>query len=498
MCTLFFVVFVDFVQISFLWPLLPKIVSETFHRGVFEIGLLGSAAAFGEAVGAPWLGNFADIYGRRVVLVVSGLGCCLSSVAVALAPTYEMLLAARLFTGLCGSSVGVAMAYVADSTTAEERPRYINYCMAALFLGLAFGPLGGAYLEQLWDYRLACYSAGVLCLVNVLMVALILPDSTKADVAEEKRTTRAICINCIFPCSGLPFQAYLIGAASFFGGAGFAAFEALGVLFCSDTMFDGDVDAGTRYYGLLISAVGIMGLFGTLFLYEFILERLKKCLTRYDLALKATIVLGGGAGLLCFFLMGSTMSQVSFGVAVLFMVLGDNISGPSIQTMVTLVVEDNQFGKAMGMMTLCGNIARAFGPFIVAPIYDLGGQEHGWVFWHSAPWFLNAGFKFMSLVCVLIVRLKLKELHTEDKEACVEEEDIAKVRRADTWAPSEPVATHGDSPVLRRASSDRASLVIRGQTLSIKPVLLQDELLGPAGLNASLQPLQAPSTAAMA
>merc|ERR1719291_65570 len=116
MFVLYFIVFVDFFQISFVFPLLPKIV-EQMGFGATEVGILGSVAAAGEGIAAPFLGSLADRIGRRPVFMLAMAGCAVSSVVIGFAEDYAFLVVARLITGICGGTASVAAAYIADVTT---------------------------------------------------------------------------------------------------------------------------------------------------------------------------------------------------------------------------------------------------------------------------------------------------------------------------------------------------------------------------------------------
>lgn len=402
--TLYSVVFVDFVQLSFVFPLLPKIVTTVFDGGPLQIAILGSVTALGEAVASPWLGSLADKFGRRYVLLLSGFGCGIASVCVSLAPTYETFLAARFIAGLCGSSMGVACAFVADSTNEEERPRYLNYATAALFMGITLGPFLGSLIDHVTNYKVACFTVTALCFLNVLQIFIFLPESPRA-VEPEIQTPAGICMNCLFPCGGLPAKAFLVGCAGFFAGAGFASFECAVVLYFTDTMFAGDVDAATMFNARLASAVGILGMISTLVVYPQLMDRLQLRM-HIARALNLTILSGMVLAGASFVFMGMTMNKWAFAAANLVMMVGDNLSSPSINAMLTSVVAPTQYGRAMGMFALCGNLARAIGPFMIGPMYQLGGREQGWVFWHAACWFLNAIFKVLALACCMAVCLK--------------------------------------------------------------------------------------------
>merc|ERR1711935_616848 len=52
----------------------------------------------------------------------------------------------------------------------------------------------------------------------------------------------------------------------------------------------------------------------------------------------------------------------------------------------------------MGIMSLCGNTARAFGPSIYAPIYENVD--------HRLPWICNIVTSLLGVLCAVIVKLK--------------------------------------------------------------------------------------------
>mmetsp|Transcript_39858 Transcript_39858/g.115306 ORF Transcript_39858/g.115306 Transcript_39858/m.115306 type:complete len:490 (+) Transcript_39858:50-1519(+) len=392
--TLYFIVFVDFLQISFIFPLLPKIV-ESFGKGPTELGILGSVAALAEGIAAPYLGSLADRIGRRPVFIVAMLGCILSSVLIGFASTWELLIVARLATGICGGTGSVAAAYIADVTTEEERPDYMTYYQAAIFLGLSGGPSVSGYMTSVGGFPLACFTAAGICAVNLLCVIFLLPESS-AWRASSGSTTGDGC-SSTQPADGeparsstrLPCAAYTIGGAFFLNGVGFTALETLGILFAQDEFFGGEPDPATLFCSRLLSCLGVVGLVVNLVLYS-PLQR--------SAGLKGSIFLGGILAAASFVGMGVPLSKEWFFAVCQVFVFGDNILGTSTQTMITFVVEPHQFGKALGMMTLCGNVARACGPFVFAPIYEHISQ--------TLPWFVNAVCKVFVIVLCASVRLR--------------------------------------------------------------------------------------------
>ena len=77
-------------------------VRDDLGLGDFEQGLLVSALALGAMPGALAAGHFADALGRRRTLLLDGVLFMCGAGAAAIAPSYAVLLAARVLTGIAG------------------------------------------------------------------------------------------------------------------------------------------------------------------------------------------------------------------------------------------------------------------------------------------------------------------------------------------------------------------------------------------------------------
>ncbi|ADD39738.1 MFS transporter [Stackebrandtia nassauensis] len=90
-------------------------------------------------------GRWADRADLRAVFVLSMTGVAVASVAAALAPTFWVLVVARLLQGFTGAlTMSVYMPIVAAAVKTEQRGRAIGYIITIMTLGGLIGaPLGG-------------------------------------------------------------------------------------------------------------------------------------------------------------------------------------------------------------------------------------------------------------------------------------------------------------------------------------------------------------------
>lgn len=79
------------------------------------------------------------------------------------------------------------MAYVADTTSSEERAQGMGFINAAITTGFIIGPGIGGYLAELGIRVPFFVAAGAAAIVAVITL-LVLPESRSAKLREESRT----------------------------------------------------------------------------------------------------------------------------------------------------------------------------------------------------------------------------------------------------------------------------------------------------------------------
>ena len=146
--------------------------------------LTGSAFGAGYAVGFLILGMLSDRFGRRPVLVAGVAATAFATVAVAAAPTFSLLIAARLVQGFISSSFApAALALVTEALPPARRGFGIT-AMSFAFLGSA--PLAQSFAAAL-DGHMATTMwalAPLYALGAVALAALAPPPRTrKKDAA---------------------------------------------------------------------------------------------------------------------------------------------------------------------------------------------------------------------------------------------------------------------------------------------------------------------------
>jgi len=141
--TLAFMQFTNILDFMILMPLAPQLM-RLFEIDPRHFGFLVSAYTFAAAgsgfVAAFWI----DRFGRKRALLTMYTGFVVATALCGIAPTYELLLAARIVAGIFGGVIGaLVMTIVADVVPYARRARGTAVVSAAFSLAAVMGvPLG--------------------------------------------------------------------------------------------------------------------------------------------------------------------------------------------------------------------------------------------------------------------------------------------------------------------------------------------------------------------
>jgi DHA1 family inner membrane transport protein len=155
--------------------ILPE-VSGDLGVSIPTAGLLVSFYAFGVAVGGPVLALFTGSAPRRLLLLIYVGIFTVGHVLCALAPNYDLLMAARIGIALIhGAYFGTAMVVATALAPVERRGSAVALLLAGLTVANIIGvPLGTA-IGQNFGWRATFWCVGLLGALAFVAIVLLIP-----------------------------------------------------------------------------------------------------------------------------------------------------------------------------------------------------------------------------------------------------------------------------------------------------------------------------------
>ena len=149
-------------------------VQQAFHIGR-EVATLGTTLyVLGFATGPIVWGPFSELYGRKIVMIMSNIGFIAFAFGCATAKDVQTLMLCRFFGGCIGAApFVVSPAILADLYTGVLRGEFMALFAMVLFGGPMIGPIIGAFAtkNQHLGWRWTSYiSAFISCLALVLTI----------------------------------------------------------------------------------------------------------------------------------------------------------------------------------------------------------------------------------------------------------------------------------------------------------------------------------------
>ena len=165
------------LQQTLVLPLLPDF-PEILDTTSDNASWLVTVTLLTAAVGTPIVSRLADMFGKRLMLVVCMWAVIAGSVISALSADLALVVTGRAFSGLGACLVPVGISIMRDHLPAERVGSGVALMSATLGIGGAIGmPLAGL-IYQNFDWHALFYVSGGFAVVMLVAVHLVVPEST--------------------------------------------------------------------------------------------------------------------------------------------------------------------------------------------------------------------------------------------------------------------------------------------------------------------------------
>lgn len=382
---IFITLLLDVIGLSIIIPVFPRLIEQLIDGDISEAsqwsGLLIFAYAIMQFICAPIIGNLSDKYGRRPVLLLSLLGFGVDYIFLSLAPTIWWLFVGRIIAGIFGASFTTATAYIADISTDKNRAQNFGMIGAAFGLGYIVGPGLGGLLSELGP-RVPFIAAAILTFINVIYGYFVLPESLSIENRRPFEWKRANPLGSLLQLKKhKSLSGGLIVSLIFVYIADHAVMSTW--TFINIEKFDWS----NALIGLSLTAAGVMVVIVQGGLIRVINPKIgnEKCIF-VGLSLYAlSLVLFAFA----------SQSWMMFVFLIPYCVGG--ITGPSIQSIISRNVSQNEQGELQGALTSLMSVASMIGPLLMTNLFTWFTRPAASIKFAGAPFLAGAVLMIISV-----------------------------------------------------------------------------------------------------
>ena len=179
-----FTVVLDFMVMSPLGDIMMKTLKITAS----QFGIAVSAYASSAGISGLFTAGFADKFDRKKLLLFFYVGFTIGTVFCAIAPSFILLVAARIFTGIFGGVIGsISMAIVADLFSLKQRGKVMGFIQMGFGVSQVLGIPIGLYIANAWGWHVPfLWIAAMAAIITLVLFFKLQPIIEHLSLKQEK------------------------------------------------------------------------------------------------------------------------------------------------------------------------------------------------------------------------------------------------------------------------------------------------------------------------
>lgn len=379
--------FIGNIAFSMSMPFIPLYLTELGLRENVSLwsGFVVSASAITYALMAPVWGSLADRYGKRLMLLRSGVGIAVAYILTGFAANHWQLLFLRALNGVLSGFIPAAIMLVATNTPQAEMGYGLGIINSFIAIGSITGPFFGGLFLQVVDMRgIFFISAGLLCVATALAVM-----GTKEKVMKQaEKTSIRKDLKVVMGDRNLLVYFFCLGAL----------YIALTMVQPTLPLLIAELspENSKMTTGIVYSVIGISMAIGS-----FYIGRIRN--VSYIMLLLFGLVICGALSII----QGLTYSVILLGLERFLFGFSNAAVNVSTNVLITECTETSMRGRVFGVLNGLTAIGMFIGPLI--------GGALGERFGNASPFFGSALVLFIAVIAVW--RYRLKDNQTEKTKA---------------------------------------------------------------------------------
>jgi DHA1 family tetracycline resistance protein-like MFS transporter len=385
LAVVFFTALMDSIGFGIILPVMPTLLMEVSAEGLSSSAVYGGWLMFSFAimqfVSMPVLGNLSDAYGRKPVLLGSLLVLSINYLIMGLAQSLVLLFIGRLISGMGSATFSTCNAYIADTTSVEERAQFFGMMGAAFGLGFVIGPVLGGFLGE-YGSRVPFFATAGLIFFNLLVGLIFLPESHTPNNRRPFEIRRANPFSAMKQMSQFKIAFGIIGVL-FLYNMGHHALPAVWTFWGIEKF-----DWTPREIGYSLGFIGILMVFSQGYLIRIVIPAL---------GMRWAGVVGLSFTITAF--LGYALSQTPT-MAYMFMIAGalGGLAGPAMSGIASSQVGPDQQGELQGAIGSVGSLTNIISPLLMTMVFGIYTGSDAPFYFPGAPFILAAILTMMSLV----------------------------------------------------------------------------------------------------
>ncbi|NNM43571.1 MAG: MFS transporter [Chlamydiae bacterium] len=182
------VILLGYVGFSLPLPILPEMFldpeksilpfSYSLTKRNILLGLFMSSYPLGQFFGAPVIGKFSDMIGRKKMIIISLCGTTMGYLVTAFGCTFSTLgiiFFGLFLCGFCEGNVAIAQSVIADITEKEKKTFHFGWINFFVCLGFIIGPFVGGKLadsssSRFFTFATPFWIAALMTLTGIMII----------------------------------------------------------------------------------------------------------------------------------------------------------------------------------------------------------------------------------------------------------------------------------------------------------------------------------------
>jgi MFS transporter, DHA1 family, tetracycline resistance protein len=377
---------IDAMGFGLILPVMPDLIREVTGGDLSNAALWGGVLATTFAVMqflfGPALGNLADRFGRRPVLLVGLAVMSGNYLVMALAGSIWLLLAGRILGGITAATAVTAGAVIADLSAPEKKSANFGLMGAAFGAGFILGPAIGGLLAE-FGTRAPFYAAAALAAANALFGLIVMRETLAPANRRPLDWRRANPLGALRQIRAIPGGRRILSLVALYE-LGMIVYPATWAFFAIARFgwTPGTIGASLAAFGIVFGLVqgGLI---------RVILRVLGE---------RGTVIYGLSVSMLSFLFLATVENGTLALILTPFSALGAVVM-PALMGMLSRQAGDDQQGEVQGIIGSARALAFIFGPLLMTQVFFAFTRPGAAIHHPGAAFYLSAA---LMVVCAIV------------------------------------------------------------------------------------------------